>query len=407
MSWTYLALAWERPSALALLLVPLALLLFVLRTRESRVVATSDLEPWRGAEVRGSGARPRPPRRVGPALALALLALASGALAIAGPVASAAPLQWTCVLDTSPSMELVSGGKSRRQRAVDAAEDLARRQGAVLRWIAPALDAAMHATAAEARGAIARTPATSFAAWDLPGALWVTDAAPADPPRFAGFVASGGAAVPGPVAVEGRDRIDWDGAGLVRVPGGAPVRRVQLDGLDLGSAVPLARVIRAWAGARSIEIGGGGSGAGSIALRVSVSRPTEKRELEAGRDGWTAAGRRLGAVRLDRAQDAGLEAWLSSDGDVLVAGGPGRIEIAWVPGDPSDPAAFAVSWASFLDACALPPAGVVPLDERVAAGDPAEAVPSALGGSDSGSAAWILAALATLLLLLALLARRT
>jgi len=404
-----LALSWERPWGLALLVVPVALLLLALRARVPRVLATSDLDVWRTAEGRGAAARPRRPRRVTLALLLALLALACAALAVAAPVAGAAKPVWTCVLDTSASMELGLSGATRRERAVAAALDLARRSGAELRWIAPALGADAHPTVDAALRSQARvTRATSFAAWDVPGALWVTDAVPAERPRHAGYVACGGDAVPGPVAVEGPDRLDWDGARLVRVPGAAPARFVLVDGLDVHAPDrgPLARVLVAWADARSASFGIP-SGGGDVALRVEVSRQTPKREFSTGRDGWTAGGLQLGVVRLDRETDLGLEPWLVADGEVLVAGGAGRVVTAWLPGEPSDPAAFAVSWARLLDACAAPPPGIVPLEERVAAGPGGEAPPAEGGRARPGGAAWGLAVAAAVLALGALLARRS
>jgi len=399
---------WERPWALALLAVPVVLILLALRHRARHVVATSDLEVWRASEARGAASRPRLPTRASVALVLALLALVCAAMAIAGPRGNASRVQWTCVLDTSASMSLVDGDVTRGARAIDSALQLAERQGAELRWIAPAFRVESFDRAARAWPPDGIARPTSFAAWDVPGALWITDAIPANRPRFAGFSASGGAAVPGPVAVVGADRIDWDGAQLVRRVGAAPRRFIEVAGASLDPPrEPIERVLDAWISARGLELAPPGLDAQlDIVLRVRVGNAAGP-EFVAGRDGWRASGRALGGARTAELESAGLlEPWISADGEALVASAPGLVVVGWSPGEPDDPAAFAVSWARLFDACVTSPRGVVPLDERVAAGAAAAEPPTDPARGDALNATWILGALAALLALGALLARR-
>ncbi len=399
-----LPLAWERPWALGLLALPVLLFLLALRRRADRVVAASDLDVWRASDPQGAGRRPRAPRRIGLALLLALLALACAAVAIAGPGARGDGLRWIGVIDTSASMSLDDGGAPRRARAIESALRLAQRSGAELRWIAPPLGTTVVASPADAGPADAIARATPFAAWDVPGALWVTDAVPAEKPRFAGYAASGGAAVPGPVAVDGADRIDWDGAALVRRAGEAPARFVEIAGIELEPArTPLARVIAAWMAARDVRATSDPvRDAHDVVLRIRVAAGDPQRAVRAGRDGWTASGPRAAGVRIAD----GLEPWIALDGEALVASAPGRVEIAWIPGEPDDAAAFAVSWAELFDANSRPARGIVPLEERVAAGPAGEAAPADPARTERAALAWIPAALAAALALLALLARR-
>jgi hypothetical protein len=401
-----LALAWARPWAFALLAVPLILAWFALRRRSDARIATSDLDLWRGVEPRGGDPRPRPPRRIAWAHALALAALAAAALAVAGPARATRPLVWTCLVDASPSMALPLGASTRRQVAIDAANELARRHGAELRW--PAGDA----SALSVGDASALLAGDARSLPDAPDVLWITDAAPREPPRFAGFVASGGDAVPGPIAVAGADRLDWDGEHVARINGGAPARTLLVEGLDAlpePLAAPLQRVLAAWADARGVRVMSAEDSASipaSAVLRLRVAGPIVEPALEAGRDGWTARGPRLGRPLRDAGAERELEPWLRIGGEVVIARGTGRIELGWLPGTPSDGAAFAVSWARLFDASALAPAGIVPLEERVAAGPAGAVAPAGSSAERSASIAWPFAALAALLVLAALLARR-
>lgn len=165
----------------------------------------------------------------------------------------------------------------------------------------------------------------------------------------------------------------------------------------------MARALVAWAGARGVRIADA-PGPGDV-LVVERAIGGEERAFRAGRDGWSASGRGR-AVRLDRGAHPGLEPWLEADGVPLVAAGPGRVVVGWEPGEPSDAAAFAVSWARLLDESALAPDGIVPLEERLAAGPSGSAPPAPADLARRAPWTWALSALAAGLALVALLARR-
>ncbi|HVS11879.1 MAG TPA: hypothetical protein VMS76_18580, partial [Planctomycetota bacterium] len=207
---------------------------------------------------------------------------------------------------------------------------------------------------------------------DRPGTMWVTDAAPLTGPRRAGVAASGGAAVPGPIASPGTLRLDWDGERIVESPEPADARRLAID-----VEVPelLRELIRIWAKDRSIELAGDFAGASLVVTCARCSSGTVV-PAKAGRDGWITSGEAAREGALDADPELGaLEPWLSVD----LAGGetagvvtwtPGRIDIAWLDLHEvaGDPAAFAVSWSELLDAALLPAEGVVALSERLDAG---------------------------------------
>ncbi len=402
-----LAIVWERPWGLWLLAIPVVMLLAAVRRPRAELRATSDLEPWRSVAASRGGGLPRTPRRMPLSLLLAALACALAALAVAGPRTGNRALRWTAVLDTSPSMHLPLGDASsarttRIERAVAMARDLAARAGAELGWIAPPHDLTLRADPVEAWFRRTSPPTSPFEAWDVPGTLWVTDTAPADPPRDAGFVAAGGAAVPGTVAVERTYRLDWEGEHLLRLDGAFAPRPVVVEGVLDG---PLDRALRAWAAARGFAVNG--RDVANAALRIAARGDGPERKLEAGRDGWSALGVAHGTAPIQDSE-GDLEVWLSAGGEPLVTAGVGRIHLAWnATSTPSgDPAAFAVSWAKLLDAFVRPPPGVVPLDERQAAGEPRGVPPRATPRTgEDAPRDWILAAFATALALGALLLR--
>jgi hypothetical protein len=233
---------------------------------------------------------------------------------------------------------------------------------------------------------------------DEPDALWVTDRAPTPPPRRAGFFASGGPAVPGPIAVDGSTRFDWDGKRIVEVAGGAPKRRVEVHG-ELPA--PIARFLDAWAGARGAVVAAQGDDRPVLVLDgAPPGSGGTPATFEAGRDGWTAQGAALGAAPNSDAEGP-LATWLAdASGRALVTTGAGRVHCPWSSMEEprGDEAAFAVSWAELFDRAALPPPGVIELGERAAAGEESSASPSAARGSKSSAVdappidAWIAAA---------------
>lgn len=338
-----------RPPGLLALVLPLIVLLASRVLVRPVAVATGTLDLW----ARVARALPPTARRSRAPIPLAVwvlvLGLALGAIALAGPRLPE-PLgrrSLRVIVDRSPSMELPLGSGTRRDRATAVAREWIERNepGARVEWI----DRSEPFGAAE----------------DLWDAVWVTDRAPSPAPERAGYFASGGPAVPGPIAVDGSTRYDWDGERIIEVKDGAPARRVEVQG-ELPA--PLARVLGAWAAARGVDVG---AGAERPALVVSGPVPSTPplREIDVGRDGWTSRG-----FAADPFEPAG-DAWLAdAGGRPLVTTAPGRVECALAAMDDprGDPAAFAVSWAELFDRVLLPPDGVVELSERGSAG--AEAV---------------------------------
>ena len=422
-------LAWERPAFAWALLLPVVFYL-LLRARATPLErATGTVALWKlvGANDPRAHLRSRatPPRWAWPILA----ALVLGSLALGGPRLARArgAALWTAVLDTSPSTGLpwradgaagAAAGKTRLEVALASAHEWLRDHAAAsdrVRWIAAGREPLE-------LGAQEMPPESWFVPlgwpeeeprWELhdeQGTVWISD----DPrltPERAGLFASGGAAVPGAVAADGRTRVEWDGERLARADvAGAPRELAVL--AAPGAALPavLERVARAWATPRGFAVVREESERTALTLELAESNGKELIELDAGRDGWSARGRIVagGAGALGAGED-----WLAvehaGERRVLVRAEHGRIRVAWRElGEPSgDPAAFAVSWARLLDRWALPAPEVVALAERVAKGEPRVRPPAAPGRRSAGDAderpARVDAALALAAALLALL----
>ena len=118
-----LGIRFLAPGFLLLLALAPAALWLGARGGALLALATGTLESWRAAE-RTRPAQQRRRRRVPLALVSLALALAFGALALARPerAAAAAPRRFTLVVDHSPSMSLVEGGRTRRERALEPVE---------------------------------------------------------------------------------------------------------------------------------------------------------------------------------------------------------------------------------------------------------------------------------------------
>jgi len=321
-------------------------------------------------------------------------ALLVGALALTGPRTHTEllPRRYTIVVDPTPSMDLpVEGGETRRERALARVgrwleEEV--RAGDVVGWL-PGLRAPAAQLPGGAGTAVGLEPPASvqrslpFAGepdWrlhDRPGTMIVTDRIPEGLTR-AGYAASGGGAVHGTIAIEGRDRVEWDAGGGRVVPGGAPELRLALD-----PALPevVRRIVRVWAETRGLtvfSIDPTVEAEGPIVLRVEADAGKgERAEFDLRHEGWTARGGGRGL--LPREDEVGpAETWLVVDAvppgppAVLVRAPPGRIRIGLdaleEPG--GDPARFALSWGRLFDRHSVPPPGVFSLAEREDVGPP-------------------------------------
>lgn len=387
---TVLGVEWARPAALALVVVPLVLvLLAMLRVRRAEI-ATGTLELWERAI---DPSRARRERRLGslpPGTILLCVALVLGAVALADPSGAREKEPLHVVVDRTPSMYLDTRGATRLERAFEAArvagfigpfefDDGVERVRAAALTLPPGWERAP------------RHPreAPRFADLDRPRTVWITDRAPIELATAASYAASGGAPVPGPVAIEGRTRIDWDGERLVAIEGAAPTRRVAFEAGE-GPEV-LARIVAAWAEARGVSIVDPGADAELVVERVEGAR----RPASVARDGWRIEGSACAVER--ESADGLLESWLVDELDarVLVAWRPGLVRSGWseIAAPRGDPAAFAVSWSELLDAALAPAAGFVDLAERGDAGGASvrvlarDAMPST--GARQRPAAWI------------------
>lgn len=366
-----LALEWTRPLGLLALSLPIAVLLASRLFERPVEIATGTLDLWKRVRAVRSTDSTRSRLRIPLAVWLLAAGLALGALALAGPKLSPrASRELRVLVDRSPSMELPLGAGTRRDRAVEMARH----------WIDE------NVPEAPVEWIDRRRPFGPED--DRADTLWVTDVAPHPPPERAGFVASGGDAAPGPIAVDGETRYDWDGERIVEVPNGAPKRRVVVSG-DLPR--PIADVLAAWAGARGAEVDAGNEEHSSLVVHAYHPDPHNgpARHVDAGRDGWRAKGSVLGPAQSSFA-GIPLETWLADDGgNAVVTFDKGQVDCPWIRmEDPSgDPAAFAVSWAKLFDDAVLAPPGVVELGERRAAGDEkiVARLPQAGEGFDRGS----------------------
>lgn len=386
------ALVLTRPWALVALVLPLAYLWWVVLARRPRSVVTGTLALWKDVPrvvVRdGQRRRGRPPL----AAVLVASALVLAALAWSGPrPGRTRPVRtWTCVLDTSASMGLALAGTTRLERALDAAGAWLRAHAGpddVVLWRTPgreplrlARDERPPAAWTAPRRGAGGTPV--WAREDAAGALWITDREPDVVRRHAGLFASGGAAIPGPVAADGRRVVTWDGERLVESPA-TRMPRLYLRA-PRGSRVPdvLARLVDAWCQARAFARVDASTGDSDLVVELVPVGPAGAAgaEVELARDGWRARGR-LAAYQLAPGSAAQGDLWLAAETDAgrvrVVTRVPGRVTVNLVELDEpaGDPVLFALSLGRLLDESVLPPAGVVALAERLDAGESRASAP--------------------------------
>ena len=367
-----LGIRFVAPLCLWLLAVPLVALWLGARGGAVLALVTGTLESWRAAE-RNRPAQVERKRRVPPALYCLAAALVCAALALARPerVAAAAARRFTLVVDRSPSLYLVEGGRTRIERALEPVREWIARERIgkdELVWIgAQGLEDALRAPAT-------LQPEIDWPRYDRADALWLGDRF--DPqPKLAGFSSSGGGAVPGPIAREGSARLDWDGERVLRVEHAFAAGELGC-AIDARLPEPLRELARLWAERRGLAAGG------SALFSFTLEQAGAPREVELARDGWSAQARVGSAL----APAAGETSWLAAGGPcVLAAPGQVRCSIVALEEPAGDPAAFAVSWGELFDSVLLDPPGVVPLSERTARGAPAWRAPAGSGATGEGS----------------------
>ena len=142
---------------------------------------------------------------------------------------------------------------------------------------------------------------------------------------MASLCAGGATPSPGPVAIDGEDRLDWSSSGLRRVEGGAPLRAVRLIEVE-GAFVDF---VSLWAEERGLRLNDSSEGTEEVLL-ISVA---------------------------------------SSSGEEL-AQRPGQLFFTDKTGPPlgDDPVEFALSWSRRLDSLCLSPAGFSTVSARALTG---------------------------------------
>ncbi|MDZ4774466.1 MAG: hypothetical protein SGI72_15165 [Planctomycetota bacterium] len=373
------SLEFARPSLLALSLVVLIVLWFARRAAAHPLIdATGTLEIWKRATSEKPRSAPKP--RIPPAVWWLAAALVSGVVALAGPRTkqTSSSNSLLVVVDRSPSMYLSDGTKTRLAHALS----IARTKITALAfdevtWIAPPYaDDEAHASntfrdewlEAPRFDVAEPDPAT----YDRANVLFVTDHSLQNRLKKAGFCASGGPAVSGPIGVDGDHILVFDGVSL-KAGALVPQRTVHI---AAGVAERIVRITEAWASARGFQFEPGFVIApvpDSAALTVYGSSGPSAHEVDVQRDGWNARATAVGPLPT-RDSHGSIVNWLTStSGECVVASAPGRVHIALRTIDEprGDPAAWPVSWSRLFDESVSLPRGCVSIAERSSAGDPA------------------------------------
>jgi hypothetical protein len=379
------ALEWTRPLGFAALAMPLLVLIFSLRPARPRAQVVGTFAIWRELARSALSQGNRRRRRVPLERLFAIAALIAGALALAGPrlVRQGEHPAWRLWVDRSPSMYLEVtdaegaplGIGTRLQVAAAAATNWPEREDprASREWCAFE-DGVLQVEVSRDLPARWRTPPSSpleaprFDLHDEAGALWVTDALPADLPMRAGVFTSGGGPVPGAVAEEGGRLLVWDGRELSKGGTTTEAPRVVTRG-DLPAL--LIEFAELWSKARGLRLEREGDANGAQLLLIAAGEGTPE-SVQARHEGW----RLIGAARRALHGTPWLHSLSGESKHALVTTRPGVVEIAFAP-EPAlelqgDPAAFAVSWTALFDETRRVAPEVLPLAERRAVA-PAEA----------------------------------
>ncbi len=403
------AIEWTRPWGFVALLLPLLILLLARQRGDPHRKLTGALEIWRRVDAQLPAARGQR-ERIPPGTIPLLAALVLGTVALAGPRIPLPPTRstWTLVVDRSPSTHLQhEAGGTRLERALLEARkvlDEIGSEGDLVRWQSPQRPSLLlpmrEEPGAEWLRGEAWTQAPTWSSWREAGCIWVTDreptvagAADGSPTDFsrnlgsAGLVASGGAAVAGPIEIGPTHQVRLESGELQTIKMAWQRPFVELRGTSVPE--PIERMLGVWCDERGLELRRSLNGtdweaikSSKAALQWIVAPPDgPTRAVVSGRDGWIAEGAYVPVSPPDPMRERSWDIWLadSDDGSFdngrsgsgwLIAKAPGLIWSSWVemqePG--GDPAAFALSFGELCDRSALAPEQVIPLAEREAAG---------------------------------------
>ena len=395
-----------RPLGLLALSLPAILLWLSRRPSRPSAQAIGTFVLWRELGGAASGHEVR--RSVPLSRWLLIASLTAGALALAGPRALVRPprVRWRLWLDRSPSMYLpfVGPGASANERRIDRvlAELDEWRAGLdpagfelEWEWVVRGPNGWERELGFEPPGACLQPPVPPVRELSIPPgdalpAIVITDQLQTEwEGRADGHFASGGGAVPGPVASGPEGELIWDGASLALVAAGSR-------GLTYCSSLPAGLIdfLALWAGDRGLESRSappgalaGGPSPDWTALEVQCAGTGPSEPARVARDGWILSGRARGlsASVVDRTgATRALEPWPSAGesaaGAPLVARAPGLVAIGWTEVDElaGDPVSFAVAWAELFDGALANRPQIVGIDERRAAGEPVRSPPAEL-----------------------------
>ncbi len=400
-----MGLVFLEPVALIGLVAPFVLLALGLRRQESREVYLGTTRLLSAQEAGEAGAR----KRSLPAwLVAAAIATALGVLALAKPGYEGAPPQGVVVelvVDQSPSMYLplqAQGAATPATRRIDAAWE------AFGRW-ADGHEADITGGVYVTTGAgdpvpwqdvpVPDEPETAapevlWQAHDAASTVWITDRGVDDQDRgSAGLFASGGEAIPGPVSVGAQGEIYWkaDGTSEFREVSGQGQGQAGVVRLDPDVPRVLRDLAGVWADVRGMRLemseGAGDEPELWVGMASTGAPPepspgtggTGSTSVRVGRDGWEADVSLSGSEGAAPRLGDGWGPWLLDPaGQALVTMAPGQVELGFADfqGQPSDEAAFAVSWIGLFDRARLSPNRVVEPSERRAAGSAVAIPPS-------------------------------
>lgn len=382
--------SWEltRPWAAALLLLPLLLFLLSLRRLEQRIVLLGTARFFSG--LAGGGGRSSSRRLTASRLlaSLALVVVAGAAMGPAPREAADPEVSWLVVVDRSPSMFLEAGAGSTRSRlevSLSAARALLEEAGVPSSRVRYVDGSTAGARVGAARALESAPPAEllerpvqslsepSWGAFDQAGVLWVTDRSPSELPSAAGWVASGGDAVPGPVGWGPEGALLWEGPGTEPKvdPGLRP--RAWIGG-ELDPVI--GTFAEAWASDRGVALVEDRRDASELVVEGTGPLPVRACDRSGGRDGWWVSY----AANAGAPPESGRPWWVAAgDGPrlELFTLAPGSVTVAplRLEGAPRPADAFAVSMAALLDAALVAPGWAVPLAERASAGPSGRSAP--------------------------------